>query len=274
MSEYRFTIDRSDLEGKQGILKVGDDGYVDDVLVGIFNVENAGGQRYVFDSDVAALLDTGLEKSYMTKWLAEGKLIGEQEHPHLSDFLSKDLSLAQSKAMWTARNGELLASNIAMQIGGLRCSEMANKIDGRKVFGVYVRMRPAVDALSSSLLDPNSNTAFSLRSMIKRVFLSSEIARKCTNIFTYDWVTLNGIRNCEKFSMPGLESAGVEVNNQLLSDINAIYEDESIAMGLECGSGIITQVIKENGNWREVPDLTPTLCLGRQLNGSNIYLGK
>ncbi len=273
MSEYRFTIDRTNLEGKQGILKCDAEGYYDDVLVGVFNVENSGGERYIFDKDIADMLDTGLQRSQMTKWLAQGKLIGEREHPHIQDFLSKDRSFELAKSLWIKRNAELLSSNIAMQIAGLDPRELPDRVDGRRVYGVYAKIRPAIDPLKSSLDDPNANTAFSLRSYISRMIRGAEIVRKCSNIFTYDWVTLNGIARCEKFKMPGLESesAGIQLTPSVISDINEIFEEESLALGLESGSGIITQVIKESGQWREVPSLTHTLCLNRQLSGFKSY---
>lgn len=275
-AEYRFTIDRSDLEGKQGILKCGPDGYYDNVLVGVFNVTNAAGERYIFDDDIKNMLDSGLQRSWMTKWLAQGKLIGEREHPFLADFITKERDLATAKMLWIRRNGELSSANMAMQFAGLDCREMPDRVDGRRVYGVYAKIRPVVDSLKASLDDVNANTAFSLRSFISRVTMGIEIVRKCTNIFTYDWVTLNGIARCDKFHQPGLESegAGIQLTQRIVTDINELFEEESLILGRECSSGIVTQVIKDCGKFREVPDLTHTMLLGRQLKGSNIYLGK
>lgn len=274
MSEYRFTIDRSNLEGKQGILKCDAQGNFDDVLVGVFNVENSAGERYIFDQDIKNMLDSGLEASQMTKWLAQGKLIGEQEHPHISEFLSKDRSFEFAKSLWVRRNAELRVSNMAMEVSGIDCRELPDRVDGRRVYGVFFRMRPTVDALKESLLDPNSNTAFSLRSYINRMMRGTEILRKCTNIFTFDWVKLNGIAMAEKYQMPGLESetSGVLLTPEVIKDINQIYEDEALAVGVESGAGIITQVIKESGQWREVPDMTSAILLGRQLSGTKYHM--
>lgn len=274
MSEYRFTVDRTNLEGKQGILTKGADGYYNDVLVGVWNVENSLGERYIFDKEIENMLDTGMQRSQLTKWLAEGKLIGEREHPHIQDFLSKDRDFALAKSLWIQRNAILRVDNQAHQFGGIRTQEMPDRVDGRRVYGVYAKLRPTIDALDASLSDKNANTAFSLRSYIRRIIQGAEIYRKCSNIFTYDWVNNNGIKECEKFNMPGLESMamGVELTTRVIRDINELFEEESLILGQECSSGIITQVIKESGQWREVPSLTPTLCLGRQLSGVSRFI--
>lgn len=266
MSEYRFTIDVSRLEGKQGKLKKNNDGYYEDVLVGVFNVENSIGERYIIDQDVLSLLDMSLERSQMARWLKQGKLIGEKEHPHLQDFLSKDRDLATARSLWVQRNAELRVDNIAMRYAGIRTEAMPDKVDGRTVYGVYALMRPTDPELALAMEDRNSNTAFSLRSFIKRYISGAEMLRKCTNIFTFDWVNNNGIKYAEKYNQPGLESEslGVHLDNGIIRNLNDLMRDDMAVAGLESSAGIITRVIKEAGVWREVPDITTSLSLASQ----------
>lgn len=273
MSEYRFVVDKSDLEGKQGVLKKDAEGYYNDVLVSVWNVANSIGERYIIDNDVMNMLDPDKQLSQMTKWLKAGKLIGEKEHPHISEFISKDTTYEFAKSLWIQRNAELRVDNKAMQYAGLRTAVLPDKVDGRTVHGVFARIRPTVEELDLSLGDPNSNTAFSLRSYIRRMLQGTEIIRKCTNLFTHDWVNSNGLPKCEKFSMPGLESGamGCILTPRIITDINEIYERD-LEMGCESGAGIITQVIKESGQWREVPSITPTILLGRQLDGIKRFI--
>lgn len=278
MSEYRFVVDKTTLEGKQGILTPDSDGYYDDIIVGVFNAENTNGQRYIIDQKVKALLDSQLGVSRMSKWLLQGKLIGEKEHPRLEEFLCKDKTYEWSASMWLRRNAELLTSNISHRFAGWRTTAMPDKIDGRTVYGVYARLKPECRELDSSFGDPNANTAFSIRSMINRIFQGNELVKRCSEIFTFDGVSSNGLPRCEKFSMPGLESAGntvteLDLTPRIIKDINEVYEDEGLDLALESSGGIITQMIKDKGVYREVPSLTHHVCLGRQLSGRKIYLG-
>jgi len=276
--EYRFVVDKSDLEGKQGILKVGADGYVENVLVGIFNVANSAGYRYIIDQQVMRLLDMSLGISSMSKWLQEGKLIGETGHPVITDFISADMPYEHAEALWVDRHSVLQINNIAMHMSGIAVRPLPDKTDGRTAYGVYAKMRPVTDLLKESLADPDSNTAFSLRSFIDEIISEMELVRQATDIFTFDHVQLNGIPKVCKYNMPGVESfspeKGVAYTKALAKNLN-LNEEERLRMGVgvESAQGIITQVLKVNGKWREVPDLTPTVMLGRQLNGSKIYLG-
>ncbi len=265
MAEYRFTIDRSNLEGKQGIMKCDSDGYYNDVIVGVFNVENSIGVRYIIPQSVLDLLNVGLGKSCMAKWFNAGQLIGEREHPLIQDFISKDTTLAYAKSLWIRRHGQLDCGNSAMQFGGLRTVAM-DKVDGRTPIAVLAKIRPTYDVLTNSLNDPNANTAFSLRSLIDTIVSHGEYVRRCFEIFTFDHVQLNGLPKCTKFDSPGCESAGVPITAQVCSDLSSFLEDESLMAGTESSAGIITQVIKVNGQWREVHDFTRSLLLGRQYN--------
>lgn len=264
MSELRFSINRTRLEGKQGKLPMDSNGYYR-MLVGAYNLENSVGQVYGFTKRVENLF----LKSTMIRRMNDDALFGESGHPPLSDFQIPGRSKEIAQAMWIDRLYIIDPAKIACALKNIHWVEMPDKVNGRTVYGVYADIKPLVEPMRISLDTPEINTYMSLRASAKYIFSHEmgEMILENDDLSTYDWVGNGGIRIACKHETPVLESERLRAQ---------ILEEDSCMAGFETfrslaefeesqresrasnenDNFLVSTIIKENGNWIEVPDVS------------------
>ena len=260
MGSLTFTVDRSQLEGKQGKLTKDKDGYYE-MLAGAYNIPNSCGERYVFTDEVKNMF----VNSRMVSKLKLGQLYGECNHPSLDEYRSKARSESDSIALWMNRLGRIVMNNLAFHSNNVRWAELDKRVDGRPVYGVYLKVKPLVEPMSMSLSDPNQNTALSVRSFVNRKYSMGEILVTTKDIITYDWIAHGGIHLATKYNTPSLEGEIKEptiytgdqalITPELLSQMEH-YEKADTIVGAENSVLFNTMMIRDVAGWREVPDLS------------------
>lgn len=257
MSTLSFTANKTALEGKQGKLPTNKDGHKL-VLCGAYNIPNNIGEVYPYTSRVEKLFSN----STMIRKLNNSQLYGEADHPSLNEFISKTRTQQEAVALWVSRLTQVPASQIAHQWHGFDVKPLNQKIGGRQVMGVFGWVNPFHEVQKASLSDPNSNTAYSVRSFVDRTLKLGEVMCEQKDLITYDWVPTGGIPIANKYCTPGLESEqkfvvmceSGTIDRQVLEYMDALEHNE---IGNESERLITTSMIKNlHGAWQEVPDLT------------------
>lgn len=256
-TQYIFSCDMSQLEGKQGKLqKVGEDRY--EILVGAFNAYNNSGRFYEFTKRVGSLFSGS---TWMMQQLRDNKLWGECDHPSPEQFMGKP----NWKDLWFDRLREVRAANAANHYSLFRLENLPRQERGQTVVGVFAHVKPVKEEYRAGLLDPTINLCHSVRSFINRRMEGFTEIAECKEILTYDWVTFGGKPLATKYNTPGLESASgggriitdLEITPSLLAAAESRDMHRLVAMreaGLESAPMIdVTRIRDHLGKWRDVP---------------------
>lgn len=258
--QYIFSCDVTQLEGKQGKLRDVGDGYYE-IVVGAFNISNMAGDFYEYTDRVAKLFT---HSSWMLSMLRKNQLYGECDHPGVEPYVGKP----NWKDLWMDRLREVRTSNIANQYRQFELKPLNKQERGQTVIGVYAHVKPVKEEYKCSLLDPNQNTAHSVRSFINRRTVGFQEYRECKEIITYDWVTLGGVGVATKYETPSLESGfgrsweniidGNKVDIPLTPEMINFIERQDMqrkSVGLESGNMIDATMIRDITGWRAVPTI-------------------
>lgn len=192
--------------GKRGILKPMEPGspyYL--INAGGFNIPNRVGIRYRFNEYVQECMREG---SDLNRRVSEGQVQCELGHPPQFYFEYVDGRIVQTAItevfQWIHRLRTILEPHVCGSIrkihwrmhGGVN-DPVDNMIEVRP-FGVHKQI------MQDSFEDPDINTAFSIRTVIKPTKLG-EMVREVDYFSTYDMVIEQGMINACKHRTAGLE---------------------------------------------------------------------
>lgn len=270
MSELVFTIDRSQLEGKQGELKPDSEGYYE-ILAGAYNLATTAGEIYEFTKKVQNLF----VKSTMITKLKKGQLFGEKNHPALDVYRIPGRPIDEAISLWLSRLSRIDMANLAFIAKNVRFAPLPNKVDGRTVYAVYLTLKPLCPEMLASIQDKNSNTALSVRSFVNRRYHMGEVLVETKDIVCYDWVPSGGISIATKWNSPGLEDdnsiiipeqepiytgGAIETKDSAIITTDVLkhmadIEAKTSQVGVEDSVLFDTMMIRDLAGWREVPCL-------------------
>lgn len=253
-TQFVYSADVTNLEGKQGKLKQDKDGYFE-VLVGAFNAYNSAGEFYNFTSRVNALY---AKSSLLMQRVRSGKQYGEADHPSIDPYLGKDNMMA----LWMDRLREIRAKEASHHIKQYRLADLPRQEKGRTVVGVYAELKPLDERLLGSLNNPHENTSFSQRAFSDNILNGYELQRNVTEVVTHDWVTAGGIPDAAKYRTPSLESMfkshqggmDIVITPQLLNEMEKLEKLRGL-VAMEESNIIPVTRIRDVSGWREVPTL-------------------
>lgn len=270
MTRLAFSANPAYLDGKQGKLQKNDKGHYK-LLMGMYNAPNCMGDIYLLTQRVQNLF----KASTAASWCESGRLFGEAEHPGLAEFLIPGRSTADAVAMLLDRSATVPCFKQNHQIYKFWYEDMPDKIDGKTIIGVYGEIMPLTDRFKTSLENPYTNTAMSVRSFIGNrspTGIGNYLLEQ-SDIITWDETSVPGLPKVGKYTSAGFESAkynpharinipeeeyrGLLLTPDVISSLKTTMEQRG---GMESDCHAITQMIKDNGKWVEKPDLVATLA--------------
>lgn len=239
--------------GKSSIEKM-ENGYYR-MPVGAVNCFNSAGAFYT-DEGLEEVLG---ESTIIYKKLVAGQLYGEKGHPRKQpgqtwkDFIRRILHIDMD--------------NSALLFKGYEVVEQSFKVPGatknvKIIYAVFKPSGPKAKELLESLEDPDSNTAFSVRSLTTDTVINGIIYKRYRVVVVWDWVHAPGIEYAQKYNGISLESedsisintddhvAMNEVHDMLMEELNYVSnEDDSallkqIAGMFDCRHGSACSVFK------------------------------
>lgn len=175
------------------------DGYFDVVLAAI-GVPTRSGLIYEPEPFLECMQSMQSKFNIM---LRDGQLYGHCDHPEVrgKEDIPKLLDVRMEKASHHIRS--VFAGPVLDNGARLICGKI-------KPFGPYKQ------ELTENLLDPNMNTAFSLRSLCKEWVDNRDgrVHRAVKVLVTFDWVGAGGYEQAATRYAPSMESLAISVNAQ------------------------------------------------------------
>jgi len=218
---------------KAGKLKVNDEGYYLDVVLGALDVFNSAGAMYVSEPALPLFKDnTNLQRQAQTR-----NLRGEYGHPKrlpnqsIQDFVRRCCTIYEDCVSHHMTNLRLMPTN---QPGA----------KGKKVILIIADVKPCGPhgaVLKAQLDNPNENVCFSIRSLTEDVMVGGVIEKRLRTIITWDYVNEPGISYANKFQSPSLECVygdDVIITADIVRSLQSDYEasgmgNESYGLALE-----------------------------------------
>lgn len=235
MSQLKFTNIRSNprIDGKE--LKKDDDGYYT-IILGALNIHNSSGEFYEYTKEVKELFEGS---SPLMRRINSGYLKSELGHPKPTP--------GMTTRDYISRICRLEEKAICGHIKEVTVTESSRTDNGSNVpimivTGKVKPMGPYADTLDRDLSNPDSNTAFSIRSLTKNRVAGGITIKTIKTIVTWDFVNEPGISIANKANSIGLESTDVcsidlddkDVTDALVDDIgklaNVSNESSSIIL--------------------------------------------
>jgi len=222
------------------------DGFINDFVIGAFNVDNESGIHYPLTQMVSNLFD---KSSILQRRISRGFQKGECEHPNLS---------GMNKAQQISRILDIkkqFVSTFFRQID----LETGKDEHGTDLVLVKASFCPSGyygPQLEKSIKNREENVAFSIRSLCKERMADGRVVRLVNNIITWDEVNEPGIRRANQFDSIGLESidSSIFTPEELDSAIRTISTDqEGNVAGIECVESLA--MVKDDLGWGKVPVL-------------------
>lgn len=181
------------------------------VPVGGFNVCNRAGDFYPAKVAVPQIL--GQVESTLGRYLSDGALYGEIDHPPLTDFMIPNVSQRVAMARWLQRlkilNPKLFSHHIKkfdLEVAG--DGDWANEANEVRVWAWTLPFGPYKDMLEKSFSTPSINTYFSLRSIVQPEVRPNMRYMHMHDICTYDAVPYGGKEKaCKHKVAAGLNGA-------------------------------------------------------------------
>jgi len=181
-------------------LKRDEDGYYD-VNLAAFNCFNHVGVFYT-DERIDYYIS---EEPLIKRRLAEGRLIGEMDHPSWED--------GMDKRKWMMRNIELRADREMLLLKGLRLVDtgapVIGSVNGKNKLILKGWVKPSGvygDVLEKKLDNADENVAFSGRHITKTVVVNGVKVRSMLKFVTVDYVNLGGMTDATKWNTVTTES--------------------------------------------------------------------
>jgi hypothetical protein len=203
MARLVFQASPEYLSGKQGKLERNDKGHYK-LLMGMYNAPNCLGDVYALTQKVKALFT----HSSAAQWCKDGRLYGEAEHPSLRDWMAPGRTEAEAVALLLDRSAIVPSDKQNHQIYRFWYEEMADRLDGKIVYGVYGEIDPFSDHMKRSLDNPNENTSMSVRSFIGNrspTGIGNYLIEQ-SDLVTWDHISVPGLNGVGKYTSAGFES--------------------------------------------------------------------
>ena len=202
------------------------------IIVGATNVYNSSGAKYIHNDKVNKMFAMG---SSMLTRVKNGEMQAESGHP-----MPK---AGMTSAEYLKRVYLIDADNVACDILDLKLS--SNPVNlGRKntmVYPVHAKIKPTGphgDALYESLTDPDSDTAFSVRSITVDYVVDGVTHKEFKYIVNYDWVHAPGIEIAKAsmwkaFGLEAVDGVSVEIS---FEDIKSLEQEFTNMSGISLES--------------------------------------
>ncbi len=227
MSKITFTSSFSKLKLDKTKLKPNADGYYK-VSLGAINVYNSAGDFYEYTEEVAKLF--GASSTLMTR-LDAGALRSENGHPKMLPGMSKNDFIRRICTI-----EETLVCGHIKEVS----IEMTNKTEkdaNAPIVMVTGLIRPEGthgEALKSSLENPDSNSALSIRSLTKNRMVGNTMVKTLIHIATWDFVIMPGISIANKANWASLESEDLlDFDDSELDDLTSSIENLKSEISVE-----------------------------------------
>ena len=214
--ESRLTSIRDDIANKT---KPDAAGYYK-VLLGALNIYNSEGKFYEATEAVLNLFNAS--SSLMTR-LKDGALKAEVMHPQATP--------GMSKRDYIKRIVQIDESKVCGHFNKIEVDTKPTYIKSQKepVYLVYGWVKPQGvfgNALKSDLDNPESNTAFSIRSLTKERDMAGIRVKTLLHIVTWDWVNIPGIEVAKKSFTASLEDAIIPIDENEISEMITMLEEQ------------------------------------------------
>jgi len=215
--------------------KPDEDGYYTQNF-GTIGVANTSGIVYEITGEVRDLF---ADDSPLLKRLGSGYLRSEQGHPKKLpgmtnvDYINRILKIEEKSIC-----------------GHIKEIQIMENLQGPGTFTIVGKIRPAgpyASSLKDDLENPNSNTAFSIRSLVDQRIENGVIIRTLRTIVTWDFVDSPGISTANKLNSVGLEEDLIEIDTTDTDEVNSIVAslEDMGDVGTENDIGIRKEVLKE-----------------------------
>lgn len=226
-------------------LKKDETGYYEHNL-GAFNIYNSAGKYYPMLPAIKKMFEKG---GSLRRRLDNGRCKGELGHPapqpgqSLSSFIQRLMVIEDKNVACHIRNVELREAK----------DEQGNAIV--LCVGVIKGTGPYGNSFEGSLLNPEENTALSIRSLTNDKAVNGRVEKHIHNIITWDVVNEPGIAIAGKYDTPSMEAYGEEL--LLPKDAFITAQKETAGrVGLESCNTEIKRVLTDLG-WETVAIANP-----------------
>ncbi len=238
MSVLTFVSSMTNMKLDKKVIKPDADGYYK-VTLGAINIHNSSGDFYEYNNEVAELFKSSA--SLMMR-LQNGALRSENGHPKVLPGMSKkDFIRRICTIEETLVCGHIKEINVNI-------TERVDPGSNAPIVLITGLIRPEGmhgEALKSSLENPDSNTALSIRSLTADRMVGATKVKTLKYIVTWDFVIMPGIPVADKMTWASLESEDmIEFTESELAGLSNDLNSLEQGVSLESEKALFHDVIK------------------------------